>query len=105
MAPDLEAGVFRELCLVLSVLLNIARPPYRFFHAAMQHSLGVGASLALFSNQGPAPLVRWWTRRKWREPSATECANCTPEFRRQRIRSRTRIGSDYIKETGHAISR
>jgi len=69
MEPALEAGVLRELCLVLSVLLNIARPPYRFFHAAMQHSLGVGASLALFSNQGPAPLVRWWTRRKWREQS------------------------------------
>ena len=69
MEPALEAGVLRELCLVLSVLLNIARAAANLFHAAVQHSLGVGASLALFSNQGPAPLVRWWTRRKWREPS------------------------------------
>ena len=55
MAPALEAGVFRELCLVLSVLLNIARLPYRFFHAAVQHRPGFGACLALFSNQGPTP--------------------------------------------------
>ena len=57
MAPVLEAGVFRESCLVLRVLLNIARGQRSFFRAAMQHDLGVGASLALFSNQGRDPAA------------------------------------------------
>jgi hypothetical protein len=55
MAPALEAGVLRELCLVLLGLLNIARAPCRFFHAAAQHKLRLGASFALFSDQGRDP--------------------------------------------------
>jgi hypothetical protein len=49
--PALEAGVFRETCLVLCNFLNIARPRGRFFHAAVQREPGVGAAAVLFSNQ------------------------------------------------------
>jgi hypothetical protein len=49
MAPALEADVLRELCLVLLVLLNIARGRRETFHAAVQHWPGFGQALGLFS--------------------------------------------------------
>ena len=74
--------MFRETCLVSRRLLNIARAPGKFFHAAVQRKSGALATLALFSNPGhdgrnvgsPGihretgrnrthdPLVRWITR-------------------------------------------
>ena len=49
--PALEAGVFRETCLVLCIFLNIARLRRRFFHAAVQREPEVSAAVVLFSNQ------------------------------------------------------
>jgi hypothetical protein len=62
--PALEAGVFRETCLVLCNFLNIARLRRRFFHAAAQREPEVSAAMILFSNQsfnhqhrGPRPYA------------------------------------------------
>jgi len=47
----IDAGLFREACLVFAFLLNIASAVAKYFYAAVQRELEARASEGLFSNQ------------------------------------------------------